>query len=282
MFQLSDFELNEYIQEDVPYLDITTHLQDIKNKYVTMDIFTREDIIVSCTEEAAKIVQMLNCRADYFIPSSQKAFNGDTILSFSGDYNDVHKAWRSAQVILEYSCKIATYTKQMKEKISLVNDRCELLTTRKTFPFAKKFCIKSIVTAGAMPHRLNLAETILFFSHHRIFYDTPKQFYLHINKIKQKAPEKKIVAETCELLDAISLMIHGVDVLQCDKVDLDTLKNIVNYRDEKFSNVKILAAGGIDLLNCQEYAKTGIDAIVTSKVYFCGMANIGTRMEIVK
>ena len=77
MFQLNDFELNEYIQEDVPYLDITTHLQDIKNKYVTMEIFTREDIVVSCTEEAAKIVRILNCDVDYFVPSGQKAYKND-------------------------------------------------------------------------------------------------------------------------------------------------------------------------------------------------------------
>ncbi|WP_373073062.1 ModD protein [Sulfurimonas sp.] len=281
MYRLNDSELLRYIEEDVPYLDLTTHLQDIENKKARLKIITREELLVSCMEEACRIVELLNCKVDSFIPSKQNAGKGDVLLTFSGDYNDVHKAWRSAQVLLEYSCKMSTYTHSMKKEIESANKHCELLTTRKTFPLAKKFCIKSIMSGGAMPHRLNLGETIVFFNNHRIVYNTNQEFYENIQKFKIKVPEKKIVVESDNFEDAVQLMKYGVDVLQLDKVEIELLKTIVKYKEENYPNVKILASGGIDINNAAEFASTGIDGIVTSKPYICGMANIGTKMELI-
>jgi molybdenum transport protein len=280
VFGLNDSELLEYIKEDVSYFDLTTYLQNASDKKAKMDIFTREDIVVSCSEEAARIAELVGCKVDFMLASKQKAKSGDTILSFSGKYEKVHEAWRSAQVILEYSCKIATFTHQMKEQISSVNKRCELLTSRKTFPLSKKFCIKSIMAGGAMPHRLGLSETIIFFSHHRIIYKNNEAFYEAIDGFKIQAPEKKIVVEAESFADAVELMQHGADVIQMDKVDISLLKEVLHYRDENFKHIKILAAGGINKTNAREFAQTGVDGIVTSGAYSCGMANLGTNLKI--
>lgn len=281
MYNLSNKDLYEYINEDVQYLDLTTHLQGIKNKNAKIEIYTREDIIVSCSEESSKIAELLNCKVKFFIPSGEKLKKGGIVICFEGDYNDVHKAWRSCQVILEYSCKIATYTYNMKQKIESVNKQCELLSTRKSFPFAKKFCIKSVLSGGGLPHRINLSETILFFDQHRQVYKNNAQFYKNVKKLKTKTPEKKIVVETNCLEDATLLMDHGVDVLQVDKTDIEILKQIIKYKNKNHKHINIIAAGGINLENCKIYAQTGIDAIVTSRMYLCGMANLGTNLTIV-
>ncbi len=270
----------EYIKEDIAYFDLTTYLQDSSNKKAKMDIYTREDIVVSCSEEASRIAELIGCRVDFVVPSRQKLKAGETILSFSGDYEKVHQAWRSSQVILEYSCKIATFAYEMKQEISEVNKNCELLTTRKTFPFSKKFCIKSIMMGGAMPHRLGLSETILFFPHHRVLYADNNAFYRAIKGFKVRTPEKRIVAESDSFEDAKELMIYGVDVLQMDKAEISLLNKIIEYKNQNFPHVKIMAAGGINKVNVKRYAQTGVDGIVTSGVYGCGMANIGTKISI--
>lgn len=280
MYNLTDNELLQYINDDVPYFDLTTYLQDKNDKKASLSIFTREDIIVSCIEEAKRIAQLLNCEVTLNRTSKETLKAGDTILEFEGSYEDVHKAWRTCQILLEYSCKISTYTNNVKNKIEDVNSSCELLTTRKSFPFAKRFCIKAIMVGGAMPHRLGLSETILLFPQHRSVYESEKDFLGAIKSFKIKAPEKKIVVETESFDDAITLMENGADVLQVDKIDLNELKNIVEYKNEYFPNVNILAAGGINLNNVQEYAKTGIDGIVSSAMYNCGMANLGSKMKI--
>lgn len=280
MLRIDDHTLMEYLKEDVPYFDLTTALQGVSDKKAKLEIFTREEVIVSCSEEAKRVAELLGCEIEQAIPSKQKALKGETILSLRGDYETVHQVWRSVQNLLEYSCKIATYTHEMKEAIMRVNPHCELLTTRKNFPFAKHFCIRSIINGGGMPHRLGLSETVLFFPNHRILYPSAEAFYQEIAAFRKKAPEKKIVIEAESFEEGTVLMQRGADVVQMDKVDVETLQKLSAYRDEHFPSVKILAAGGVNKMNAESYAGTGVDGIVTSAVYFCGMANMGSRMTL--
>ena len=281
MFNLSIRELENYIQDDLPYFDLTTSLQNCNNTKAQIEVFTREDIIISCSEEAAKIAELLDCKVECFVKSKNKVEKGNTILKFSGLYEDVHKAWRLTQVLLEYSCKISTYAHQMKEKIEKINPSCELLTTRKTFPFSKRFCIKATICGGATIHRLNLSETILFFDGHRILFKNNEEFYEDLKRIKTKIPEKKLNVESYTFEDSKNLMKYAVDVIQLDKIDLKELEKVVNYKNENFPNIKITAAGGINLSNVEEYVQKGVDGVVTSSVYNCGMADISSKLKII-
>jgi molybdenum transport protein len=281
MFNLSTFELEKYIQDDLPYFDLTTSLQNCNNAIAQIEVYTREDIIVSCSEEAAKIAELLNCKVDFFVKSKNKLEKNGTILKFSGLYEDIHKAWRLTQILLEYSCKISTYAHQMKERIEKINPSCELLTTRKTFPFSKRFCIKAAFCGGAMPHRLNLSETVLFFEGHRILYKNNEEFYEDLKRIKTKIPEKKLNVESESFEDSINLMKIGVDVIQLDKIDFEELEKIITYKNENYPFVKILVAGGINLTNIEKYASYKIDGVVTSSVYNYGMANISSKLKII-
>lgn len=281
MFKLNDIELLEYIKEDVPYFDLTTTLQDISNKKAKLQIFTREDVVVACSEEASRVAELIGCEINFALPSKSLAKQDDILLEFSGSYENVQSAWRSAQLILEYSCKIATYAYEMKQEITNINPHCELLVTRKHFPFAKRFCIKSIMCGGAMPHRLGLSETVLFFDHHRKVYDNDEIFYRALREIKIKALEKKIIVEPKDLDDALKLMENGVDILQMDKTSLEVIKKVVTHRNKHYHNIKILGAGGIKKENVKEFVGAGIDGVVTSQIYFCGMADLGSKIEII-
>ncbi len=282
MFKLNDNELLEYIKEDVPYFDLTTTLQDISNKKAKLQIFTREDVVVACSEEASRVAELIGCEINFALPSKSLAKQGDILLEFSGDYESVQSAWRSAQLILEYSCKIATYAYEMKQEITNINPHCELLVTRKHFPFAKRFCIKSIMCGGAMPHRLGLSETVLLFPHHRKIYINDEAFYEALSEIKIKALEKKIIVEPRDFNDAVTLMKHGADVLQMDKTSLEVIKKVVTHRNKHYPNIKILGAGGIKKENVKEFVDAGIDGVVTSQIYFCGMADMGSDLKILE
>lgn len=271
-----------YMKEDIPYFDLTTSLQKVSsNIRARLEVYTREEVIVSCSEEAKRIAELMGCEVHTCIPSRQAALKGETLLSISGAYETVHEVWRRVQILLEYSCRIATYTHQMRGEIVRVNPHCELLTTRKSFPFAKAFCIRSVLNGGGMPHRLGLSETVLFFSQHRILYQSNAAFYEAITQFKIKVPEKKIVIEAETFGDAMALMQKGADVIQVDKADPQTLQEVVDYRKAHFPDVKILAAGGVNRENAALYAGTGVDGIVTSAVYINGMADLGSCMSLV-
>ena len=191
MIKISDAEILAYVSEDLPYFDLTTSLQGIR-KNAALTILPREDVTVSCVDVAARIAQLLDCEAQICVPNSAVAAAKEPIVKINGSYDNVHKAWKLAQICLEYACKIATYARAMNEAAKSVNPKCEILATRKSFPFAKKFCLKAVLEGGCGIHRLNLSDSVLFFKNHIKAYGSYEEFLAQIPTFKAKAPERKI------------------------------------------------------------------------------------------
>ena len=280
MIKLSDAEILAYIGEDLPYFDLTTSLQSIR-KSASLTILPREDVTVSCVDVAARIAQLLDCEAQICVPNSAVAAAKEPIVKINGSYDNVHKAWKLAQICLEYACKIATYASAMNEAAKSVNPKCEILATRKSFPFAKKFCLKAVLEGGCGIHRLNLSDSVLFFKNHIKAYDSYEEFLAQIPTFKTKAPERKIAVECENLDDCEALLRAGADVVQCDKFTSEAVKQAVDLRDKIAPNAALVASGGINLKNVREFAITGADALVTSAMYTQGMADITAVLEIV-
>lgn len=277
MSLLLESELLEFIREDLPYFDLTTTLLGANFKYSKLAIVTRDDTVVACSEEAAKIAQMLDCKVNFFIPSSTKVSKGEKIIEIEAKGELLHQAWRPIQVLLEYACGMATYANDMLTNAREVNKTCEILVTRKTIPFSKRFSIRAIVAGGILPHRLGLSETILVFSHHRSLYKDEESFISALKELKKRAVEKKLVVECEHFEDALNMLSLGADVVQLDKWSSEDLKKMVAYRDENFPHAGVIAAGGINKDNVAEYANTGVDAVVTSAPYSAKMSDLGTR-----
>ncbi len=275
--RLSDAEILDYINEDLPYFDLTTSLQDIDKK-ASLEIYSRDEICISCVDVAASIARLLGCESEIFVKNSQICKAGDVIIKIYGSYEDVHKAWKLAQVALEYASAIATYTNQMVKAAKSVNKKCEVLATRKSFPFAKKFCVKAVLEGGGGMHRLGLSDSVLFFKNHIKAYASFDEFISHLPEFKAKMVERKICVEAENLDEASKLLKAKCDVVQCDKFSPELIKNVLALRDEISPNTMILAAGGVNLSNAKEFAAA--DAIVTSAMYSKGVADISARLEI--
>ena len=70
IIRISDARLEELIAEDVPYIDLTTHILGIGEALGAMEYYTRENCVLCCTEEVARVATMLNltveCRAIFY------------------------------------------------------------------------------------------------------------------------------------------------------------------------------------------------------------------------
>ena len=277
MSLLLDSELLEYIREDIPYFDLTTTLLGSNFDAAKLEIRTREEIVVACSEEAARIAEMVGCRVAFFMPSSQKVKAGATILSVEANGEVLHQAWKLVQVLLEYACGMATYANDMLNNAHAVNPDCEILVTRKSIPFAKRFAIRALLCGGVLPHRLGLSESILIFSQHRSLFRDKESFIEAFKGLKTRAVEKKVVVECEDIDDAKEMLSLGADVIQMDKCDIQTLAKLVGYRQKEYPAAKIIAAGGINRANVGEFAATGVDAIVTSSPYQAKMADLSAK-----
>ena len=70
---LPDSDIERFIEEDVPYGDLTTHLLGIGRMSGTDCVSTREETTLCCTEEAARVLQKCGATVTSCMPSGNKA-----------------------------------------------------------------------------------------------------------------------------------------------------------------------------------------------------------------
>ncbi|MCI6989361.1 MAG: hypothetical protein MR902_07365 [Campylobacter sp.] len=181
--------------------------------------------------------------------------------------------------IVKWACGIATTTNNMLNLLRDSNPNAQILTTRKTLPFAKKLCLKAVLDGGGQIHRLSLSDSVIFFDHHIKAGGGFEAFCKKIPLYKQTLIEKKIIAECENAKSAKMLLKAGIDGIQCDKFSLKELKEVYEYKNSNFKNTFVIAAGGINLSNIAEFGKF-CDAVVTSAPYHAKPSDLGVKIDI--
>ncbi|GAB6078721.1 ModD protein [Hydrogenobaculum acidophilum] len=278
MIYITDEEIDKFIKDDVPYWDITTELLDIRSN-ATLTISNRENECILCgTEEAVRIAKKLDLDIKDFKPSGTVLKPNESFFEAYGYAKSVHKAWRLCLNILEYMSGIATKTYEMVRKAKSVNGNIEIATTRKTIGFNKSLTIKSIITGGAIPHRLGLSESILIFDQHKIFFKNHEELLRAVKNLKHRAKEHKVCIEVSSLEEATTF-IDVADMIQFDKIDVKLLEKAVKHLKAIKPDLIVLAAGGINISNIEHYAATGADILVTSSLYQSPMMDFKAEIK---
>ena len=280
MILLNDNELQNLLNEDVPFGDLTTSSFGIDRQRARMSFASREKaLMLSCTEEAVKLCKMHNLDIIQTVASGTFVEKETIFLELQGEAGTIHRLWKTIQNLLDYASGVATYTHQLVTIAQSVNPEIVIATTRKTIPFTKKIAIKSVESGGGIAHRLGVSESILVFGYHRVFFSTDELFAQAFVKVKRSNPEKKIVVEVENLEEALQFASLGADILQLEKFPIKELSKSVLILRAKYPHILLMATGGIMLSNIKEYASTGVEVIVTTSPYNAKPANIKVRIE---
>jgi molybdenum transport protein len=173
---------------------------------------------------------------------------------------------------------IATFTHHLVLLAKEINPNITVSTTRKNFPGSKELMLKAIISGGGVPHRLGLYDSILIFKEHIEFFADRRELEKKFTLLKHKFLEKRITVEVETFEEAKYFALLGVDILQCEKMDFQTLQKCVELKKD-FPNILLSATGGIHEKNIQEYVKTGVDFIVTSSPYHAKPTDIKVEMK---
>ena len=276
-------EIAALIQEDQPFLDLTTHMLGIGGKAAVMCFRCRQDITVAGTELAAQILDACGLTMTESQPSGALAATGSILLAAEGPASAAHSAWKVAQNLLEYACGIATYAGQLVQQTQSVNPQVAVVATRKNIPGIRRFAAMAALAGGVMPHRLGLSESVLVFDQHLAFLGGLSPFLQQLAQYRRRVPSSKIVVEVQKtdhtLTDALALAQAGAAGIQFDKLPPGLLAGIAAQLRVVAPEVMLFAAGGITLANIQSYAASGMDALVTSAVYHATPADIGVEIR---
>lgn len=276
---LSDAEIANLLQEDVPYFDLTTTVLGIGRQPGRITFVTRHHTIICGTEEAARILEQCGADVEHLTPSGTARPPGSVVLQASGAAYALHRAWKVAVNLLEYTSGIATRTHGMVAAAQRVNPAVAVVTTRKMFPGTRALSIKAVQAGGALPHRLGLSETVLVFAQHRAFTAGMAGLLERLEAAKRLCREKQFAVEVETVEEALLVAQAGANHIQFDKLSAAELTAAVQAIRQLAPGVLLAAAGGITPQTVADYAATGVDILVTTAPYFGKPADIGVSME---
>ncbi len=279
LYPLPDAEIERFLQEDVPYGDLTTHLLGIGGSPGRISFSTRHETVVCCTEEAGRMLEKVGCTVTSLQPSGTLLAGDATFLEATGAAGSLHAGWKAALNLLEAASGVATRTHALVREARAANPDVEVVSTRKVFSGTKAVATKAVLAGGGMPHRLGLSESLLVFAQHVAFLGSQEELWRRLAEVKTRAKEKKIGVEVDGLAAARAAAAAGADVVQVDKMDLDELTEFVSAMRAEWPVVLVAAAGGVNQSNAGAYAATGVDLLVTSSMYWGKPADICVRME---
>ena len=271
--------LESWLQEDVGSFDLTSTLLGLGERQASISWVARSSVTVSGSEELARMVRGCGGVIVSSLASGRQAGPGDAIVTATGAAQGLLDCWKVGQNLLEYACGVATRARNMVETAAGARPGVGILTTRKHPPGLRRVAQKAAVAGGAFPHRLGLSETVLIFPQHRALMpggwaDVAAAIAQHRGHLI----EKKIVIEADTYEDACEAARCGADVVQFDKVEPDLLALWCPRLRSQWPRLGLIAAGGIRQDNVAAYAVTGVDALVTSSLYFGPPADIGVKI----
>lgn len=281
--RFSNARIDAFIEEDVPYIDLTCEVLGVHNQPGEMEYFTRESCALAGTDIARRIMRNLGCEVLASSEDGQLVSAGQTFFTVRGAAADLHAAWKVCLNVFDHLSAVATKTRSMVDAVHAVNPECEVLTTRKSMPGAKDLLTCAVMAGGAFPHRLGLSETVLVFEQHLAFFGGFSRFVEEMPRIKARCVEKKLFVEA-DAQRALALARassdgHGVDGIQLDKVPVSELAELVRRIREIDPRITIIAAGGINPQNAGAYAACGVDGLATTAPFTAKPVDMSVRMR---
>ncbi len=266
---LDDIALAALLREDAPHGDLTSHSLGLtlspQAAQGTMLFRARGPQVVSCSEDAARLISLAGATVDLKAPSGTVLADGGVILTAHGPAAALLAAWKVAQTLLEYTAGIASTTHAIIAASRNADGAGPAVAcTRKTFPGTRALAAKAVRDGGGVMHRLGLSETLLVFPEHMAFVPMEEA----ILTLRQKLPEKRVVVEVGSVEAAFSAARAGADVVQLEKFPPAQVAEVCAWVRDQAAGCIVAAAGGVKPDNAAAYAAAGADVLVTSFPYF--------------
>jgi nicotinate-nucleotide pyrophosphorylase (carboxylating) len=181
----------------------------------------------------------------------------DVLATLSGDSHTLLKIERTLLNILLHASSIATLTRKYIKILEPYG--VKLLDTRKTRPALRELEKYAVRCGGGVNHRLGLDDCLMLKDTHVATIKDLKSF---MKKVRKEIPWTSKVEIECENFEQVKRASEaGADIIMCDNMSYEEIKEVVKFRDENYPHILVEASGNVTKENLLEYAKTGVDAI---------------------
>ncbi len=230
---------------------------------VEPSIPTKADIIAKCNGvfAGAKYIDVLareeNLDVIWGKKDGENFVKGDVIAIIKGDSHDVLKTERTLLDLALHASSIATLTNKFVALIEPYG--VKLLDTRKTRPMLRVFEKYATRCGGATNHRMGLDDSLMIKDTHLKTIDNLAEYIVKAREVIPFTAKIEVEAETFEI--AKMAFEANADIVMCDNMTPQQVKDVVEYRNANHPHILIEASGNISLETIESYAQTGVDAI---------------------
>lgn len=278
MIFIPQAQTDAWLLEDIAQGDLTTRALGIGACPGNMEFIHRDGGCVSGLAAASQMLQSLGLTVCASVIDGEIVKPGQRLLAARGNAAALHQGWKAAQNVIEWSCGVSNEVAAMLALLRTRHPSGHIACTRKTIPGTKLLATQAVLAAGGLIHRSGCGESILLFANHRRFMRDEQDWFAMINRLRQAAPEKKIVVEVETSDEAMSALVAEPDVLQLEKFTPEQAEDIADRALQVAPDCKLALAGGITLTTLERYLECGITLFITSAPYYARPADIKVRL----
>ncbi|MGQ0286597.1 ModD protein [Pasteurellaceae bacterium 22721_9_1] len=278
MIYFSQQELDELLLEDCYRGDLTTRALGIATEFAQICFKRKNAGVVAGVAVAEQLLKKLEITPHLYAKDGDFLNSGQPIISAQGNAAKLHQAWKVIQLVLEWSSGVAQYTAEMVKAAQAVNPAAIIACTRKSIPYTRKLATAAVLAGGGHIHRQGLSETLLVFTNHRNLCENPEDYKKLVATLRAEAPENKITLEADNLTQFEQMLRAGPDIIQLDKATPMQAKVALELASA-YPNITLSIAGGINKNNVQDYAKLGVNLLITSAPYYAQPEDIKVIIE---
>ncbi len=262
------------VAEDIGRGDLFSRISSSKD--VKAYILTKSRGIFAGREYISTLANIYNLDLEWLVEDGSSFEIGERLLYIYGESKKILSLERSILNIALHASSIATLTNKFVKKVERYG--VKLLDTRKTRPLLREFEKYAVRCGGGINHRMGLDDCLMLKDTHIRTIDNLDEF---MEEVRRKIPFTSKVEIECESLDmAKEAMRVGADIIMCDNMSIDEIREVVEFRDKNYPHILLEASGNISLDNIEEMAESGVDAISSgSLIHQANWIDLSMRIE---
>ena len=266
--------VKQALKEDIGRGDLFVRVT--KPKEVSGYILAKSDGIFAGQEYLLAMQNLFDVDFTFNVNDGGSFKKGEKLVLIKGNSKSLLSLERTILNITLHASSIATLTKQYVNMISKYG--VKLLDTRKTRPLLREFEKYAVRCGGGINHRMGLDDCLMLKDTHLKTIDNLKEF---MQEVRAKIPFTSKVEIECEDLEGIkSAMEAGADIVMCDNMKPQQIKDVVEFRDTNYPHILLEASGNVTLDTIEEIAKTGVDAISSgSTIHQSSWIDLSMKLE---
>ena len=228
----------------------------------TARVVAKDNGIIAGVKYARVLARAEKFDCKFLLKDGDAVKKGDVIAELEGKASILLSSERTFLNILQHASGIATNANRYASLLE--GSDVVLLDTRKTRPGLRDFEKYASRVGGAINHRLGLDDCLMLKDTHLKTIPDLKEF---VKKARKRISWVTKIEIECETFNQVQeAMDAGADIIMCDNMDPDQIKEVSTFRDEHYPHILLEASGNITTETITGYLDSGIDAISSGSI----------------